>query len=162
MDILDEDLLNFWRSLNSFDVKYIMIGGFAVNLHGFSRVTADVDIWLKDEIDNRQRLGDALEQFGYGKNSFEEIDFVPGWSDLFIGSGIRLDILTTMVGLENISFDEALQQSYIANIEEVSVPFLHINQLIQNKKTVGRPKDLIDVIELEKIISQNRKHNQTE
>ena len=162
MDILDEDLLNFWRSLNSFGVKYIMIGGFAVNLHGFSRVTADVDIWLKDEIENRQRLGKALEQFGYGKNSFEEIDFVPGWSDLFIGSGIRLDILTTMIGLENITFDEAFLEAYIANIEEVSVPFLHINQLIQNKKTTGRPKDLIDVIELEKIIELNKNNNQPE
>jgi hypothetical protein len=48
MDILDNELLNFWKSLNEFDVKYIMIGGFAVNLHGFSRTTGDLDMWLKD------------------------------------------------------------------------------------------------------------------
>nr|MDQ6903927.1 hypothetical protein [Bacteroidota bacterium] len=64
MDIFDEDLIDFWRSLNSNDVQYIMIGGFAVNLHGFSRTTGDLDIWLKDDRSNRINLGKALEQFG--------------------------------------------------------------------------------------------------
>lgn len=152
MDIFDEDLINFWKSLNQFDVKYIMTGGFAVNLHGFYRVTNDIDIWLKDDNENRSKLGKALEQFGYGELSFEELDFVPGWTDFYIGSGVRLDILTTMAGLENISFDDALTHASIAHIQDVKVPFLHINQLIKNKKITNRPKDIIDVLELEKII----------
>lgn len=152
MDILDDDLIKFWKSLNEWKVSYIMIGGFAVNLHGFSRTTGDLDIWLKDEIENRRNLGRALIQFGYDEGTFEEIDFVPGWSDFYIGSGVRLDILTEMVGLENCSFDQALSQATIAEILDVPVPFLHINQLIQNKKAINRPKDMIDVIELEKII----------
>ncbi|MEP6949892.1 MAG: hypothetical protein ABI863_11480, partial [Ginsengibacter sp.] len=80
MDILDNDLITFWKSLNQYDVKYIMIGGFAVNLHGFSRTTGDLDIWLKDEINNRINLGKALIQFGYDELSFEELNFVPGWT----------------------------------------------------------------------------------
>ncbi|MEO8109577.1 MAG: DUF6036 family nucleotidyltransferase [Ginsengibacter sp.] len=152
MDILDADLINFWKSLNQFDVKYIMIGGFAVNLHGFSRATNDVDVWLQDEVNNRKNLGKALEQFGYGELSFEELDFVPGWTDFYIGSGVRLDIMTNMIGLENISFEVALSLASIAQIKDVKVPFLHINQLIENKKATNRPKDIIDVIELEKII----------
>jgi len=152
MDILDNELINFWKSLNEFNVQYIMIGGFAVNLHGFSRTTGDLDIWLKDELNNRRNLGKALNQFGYDEGTFEEIDFVPGWADFYIGSGLRLDIITTMVGLENITFDEALNHATIAEILDVQVPFLHINQLIKNKRATGRPKDIIDVIELEKII----------
>ncbi|MEO6637935.1 MAG: hypothetical protein ABIN25_06640 [Ginsengibacter sp.] len=118
MDIFDTDLINFWKSLNQHDVKYIMIGGFAVNLHGFLRTTADVDLWLKNEIQNRKNIGKALKLFGY----------------------------------ENISFEEALQQANIAQIYDTPVPFLHINQLIKNKKATNRPKDMIDVIELEKIL----------
>ena len=152
MDILDEDLINFWKSMDLYGVKYIMVGGFAVNLHGFTRTTNDIDVWLQDEINNRKNLGKALEQFGYGEFSFEELDFVPGWTDFYIGSGIRLDILTTMIGLENITFEEALSSASIAQIQDVKVPFLHINQLIKNKKAANRPKDIIDVIELEKII----------
>jgi hypothetical protein len=153
MDILDEELISFWKLLNQFNVKYIMIGGFAVNLHGFSRTTGDLDIWLKDEIENRKNLGKALEKFGYGELSFQNLDFVPGWTDFFIGSGIRLDIITTMIGLENISFDQALEEANIAQIFDVKVPFLHINQLIKNKRAVNRPKDMIDIEELEKIIT---------
>ena len=152
MDILDNDLINFWKSLNQFDVKYIMIGGFAVNLHGFSRTTGDLDIWLKDETGNRKKLGKSLVQFGYEEGSFENLDFVAGWTDFYIGSGVRLDIITKMVGLGNISFEEALENAEIAQIYDVTVPFLHINQLIKNKRATNRPKDIIDVIELEKIL----------
>jgi hypothetical protein len=129
-----------------------MIGGFAVNLHGFSRTTGDLDIWLKDEAGNRKNLGKSPEQFGYEELSFEDVDFAPGRTDFYIGSGVRLDIITTMIGLENISFDEASEHAEIAQIYDVKVPFLHINQLIKNKKATNRPKDIIDVIELEKII----------
>ena len=152
MDILDEELINFWRSSNQYEVKYIMIGGFAVNLHGFSRTTGDLDIWLKDDINNRKNLGKVLEHFGYDQSSFEDLNFVPGWTDFYIGSGVRLDIITTMIGLENISFDEALTHASLAEISDVKIPFLHINELIKNKKAINRPKDMIDVIELEKII----------
>jgi hypothetical protein len=152
MDILDNDLINFWKSLNQFDVKYIMIGGFAVNLHGFSRTTGDLDIWLRDDINNRKKLGKSLAQFGYEEGSFDDLDFVPGWTDFYIGSGVRLDIITKMVGLENISFDEALSNAEIAQIYDVKVSFLHIDQLIKNKRATNRPKDIVDVIELEKIM----------
>ena len=62
-----------------------------------------------------------------------------------------LDIMTTMKGLENLSFSECLNMASIADLEGVEVPFLHINHLIENKKIVNRPKDQVDVIELEKI-----------
>ena len=138
MDIFDTDLINFWKSLNAFNVKYIMIGGVAVNLHGFSRSTNDIDLWLKDEVNNRKNLGKALEQFGYGELSFKDLNFVPGWSDFYIGTGVRLDIMTTMLGLENISFDDALSDSSVAQVQEnVNVPFLHINELIKNKKATN-------------------------
>ncbi len=155
MDNLDNELIDFWKSLNKWNVAYIIIGGFAVNLHGFARTTGDIDIWLKDEVTNRRNLGKALSQFGYNEHTFEEIDFVPGWTDFYIGSGLRLDIITKMVGLEDVSFDEAQAQATVAEIIDVRVPFLRINQLIKNKKATNRPKDIIDVIELEKIRKLN-------
>lgn len=151
MDILDESLLKFWKLLNYFNVSYIMVGGFAVNMHGFTRATNDIDIWLQDNTPNRINFGKAMAAFGYKGVSWEEIQFVPGWTDLFIGPGIRLDIMTAMKGLEDTGFDESLRMANRAIIEEIEVPFLHINQLIANKKAVNRPKDQIDLIELEKI-----------
>src|SRR5882762_10505688 len=121
MDILDEDLLKFWAGLNKYHVQYIMVGGFAVNLYGYSRATNDVDLWLKDEKANRVNLGNAFEEIGYGEVSFENIQFVPGWTNFHIGSGIQLDIMTSMKGLEDLSFDECLQMATVAEIVDVKV-----------------------------------------
>ena len=152
MDILDKNLLKFWSALNVQEVKYIMVGGFAVNMHGFSRATADIDVWIKDEPSNRVKFGNALSEFGYEKSLWEKFQFVPGWSDIAIGAGIRLDIMTTMKGLESISFEEAEKYAAMAEIKGVLVPFLHINHLIANKNAINRSKDQLDVIELKKII----------
>ena len=151
MDILDESLLEFWKSLNQHQVLYIMVGGFAVNMHGFTRSTNDIDLWLKDTKLNRQNFGKAMAPLGYDGLTWEEIQFVPGWSDFYIGPGIRLDIMIDMKGLNDFPFDEAYKQANIGQIEGLLVPFLNMNHLIANKKAVNRPKDQIDVIELEKL-----------
>lgn len=83
--------------------------------------------------------------------NWQEMQFAPGWTDFYIGKGVLIDILIIMEGLENRTFDECLAVASVAEIEEVKIPFLHINHLIENKKTVNRSKDQIDVIELEKI-----------
>lgn len=152
MDMLDDELLRFWKALNDNNVRYIMVGGFATRFHGFNRNTDDLDMWLEDTLENRKNLRKSFQILGYGDfSSLEMMQFVPGWTNFYIGSGIELDIMTSMKGLENITFSECLNMASIANLEGVSVPFLHINHLIENKKIVNRPKDQIDVIELEKI-----------
>ncbi|MEP7278954.1 MAG: nucleotidyltransferase [Bacteroidota bacterium] len=150
MDILDEDLIHFWKILNNYSVQYIMVGGFAVNLYGYTRSTTDLDLFLKDDFQNRQNLANAFSELGYGDISFEHLQFVPGWTNFQIGTGVQLDIMTSLQGLD-LSFDECLEMAPVAEIEGTRVPFLHINHLIQNKKVVNRPKDQLDVIELEKI-----------
>ena len=129
-----------------------MVEGVAVNLHGYSRTTEDIDIWIKDTKANRKQLGLAFAKFGYDEINLEDFQFIPGWTDFFIGAGIRLDVLIEMKGLEGYSFEESLQLASIASIENIEVPFLQINQLIANKKAVNRSKDQIDVMELENII----------
>lgn len=152
MDVMDEELLKFWSILNKHDVKYIMVGGFAVNMQGFSRATSDADLWLQDHAENRKNLRKAFEELGYGDYpSLETLAFIPGWTQFYIAGGLVLDIMTEMKGLENQSFDECLQKARVADFNGIKVPFLHINDLIANKKAVFRPKDQIDLLELEKI-----------
>jgi len=152
MDILDDELLRFWRSLNANKVRYIMVGGFATRFHGFNRNTDDLDLWLEDDLKNRKKLRESFIELGYGDfPSLETMEFLPGWTSFYVGNVIELDIMTTMKGLEDHTFDECLNLASIAELDGVIVPFLHINQLIANKKAVNRPKDQIDVIELEKI-----------
>ncbi|MEO8404859.1 MAG: DUF6036 family nucleotidyltransferase [Chitinophagaceae bacterium] len=152
MDVMDEEILEFWKILNKNHVAYIMVGGFAVNMHGYARTTKDSDLWLKDELINRQHLRQAFKDLGYGDHpSLETIDFIPGWTEFNIGGGIVLDIMTSMKGLEDQSFDICYKRAVRADLNGIIVPFLHINDLITNKKAVSRPTDQIDVQELEKI-----------
>ena len=125
-----------------------MVGGVAVNLHGFSRMTKGIDIWINDTKENRRKLGLAFAQFGYDELNLEEFQFVPGSTDFYIGPGLKLDVLIKMDGLEGYSFDECLEIASIAEIEGVIILFLQINQLIANKKAVDRSKDRVDVIAL--------------
>jgi len=81
----------------------------------------------------------------------ETMQFILGWTDFHLNNGLRLDILIEMKGLEGYTFDECLEMASIADIDNVNVSFLHINQLIENKKIVNRPKDQIDVAALEQI-----------
>jgi len=129
-----------------------MVGGFATRFHGYNRSTDDLDIWLEDTLQNRKNLRNSFIELNYGNfPSLETMEFVPGWTSFYVGGMIELDIMTTMKGLDGYSFDECLQVASIADIENITIPFLHINQLIANKKAVNRPKDQIDVLALEQI-----------
>ncbi|MHB1922129.1 MAG: hypothetical protein ACYCOO_07815 [Chitinophagaceae bacterium] len=152
MDMLDIELLRFWKVLKENNVRYIMVGGFATRFHGFNRNTDDLDMWLEDTLENRKNLRKAFNQLEYGDfEPLETLPLLPGVIGFTIGEGIRLDILGEMKGLEEFSFEDCLKMSSNAKLEGINVPFLHINHLIANKKIINRPKDQVDVIELEKI-----------
>jgi hypothetical protein len=152
VDIFDEFILDFWKALQYYQVKYILVGGYAVNFHGYQRFTGDMDIWIEDTIENRRALRQSFIQCDIGDYPMiETMQFVPGCTDFHLNNNFRIDILIGMKGLEGYSFDECLAMASIADIENIAIPFLHINQLIENKKIINRPKDQIDVSALEKI-----------
>ena len=108
--------------------------------------------WIDDTRENRKALRSAFAECGIGDyDMVETMQFIPGWTDFHLNNGLCLDIMINLKGLEGYSFDECLKMASIADIDSVLIPFLHINQLIANKKAVNRPKDQVDVIELERI-----------
>ncbi len=111
-----------------------------------------MDIWIEDSLINRANLRKAFRDADMGDYfMMESMQFIAGWTDFRLNNGLQLDILVNMQGLEGYTFDECFQIATIADIENIKIPFLHINQLIANKKAVNRTKDQVDVVELEKI-----------
>ena len=152
MDIFDEEIIKFWKALNDNSVKYILIGGYATNFHGYQRYTSDMDVWIENTIANRKNLRLAFKHLEMGDfHMLETMQFIPGWTEFNLNNGLRLDVFVNMKTLENYNFEECLSVASIANIDGIKVPFLHINHLIANKKAINRHKDQVDVIELEKI-----------
>jgi hypothetical protein len=154
---MNSQIIEIWKYFSLCKVKYLTIGGFAVNIYGYGRNTGDIDIFIEDSLDNRKNLREALKQLGIG--DFENINtmqFIPGWTDITLNFNLRLDIMTSVKGLENSSFEQLLEQAYIVEINETPVYFLDYNNLIKAKKAANRPKDILDIEELEKI---NHKSN---
>ena len=152
MDVFDNELLSFWKSLNKNKVKYIMVGGIATNLHGYQRATDDADIWIEDTNSNRKNLRLSFKEYGIGDfDMLERMQFVPGWTYFNLNNGLRLDVMIDVKGLEGLGFDECFKYATMADIDGINVPFLHINHLIASKLAANRPKDQLDVIYLEKI-----------
>lgn len=152
MDLFEEELVSLFSAFNEAELGYILVGGLATNLHGFSRFTADLDIWIKDTPDNKLKLRKAIAKTGYGDFAeYETMDFIPGWTTLFLNNGMELDLMSYMANFKSEDFDACYSMAEAMNILEVHVKVIHINHLIAEKKKLGRPKDLIDIDELEKI-----------
>ncbi len=147
-----QEILDIWEKLNEYNVRYLTIGGLAVNIYGYTRNTGDIDLLIEDTIENRKNLRLAFAAIGIGDfESLETMQFVAGFTDFTISYGLRLDVMTSIKGLENEKFDNLLQNSTIVFLKEIPVYFLDYDNLIKAKKATNRPKDILDIEELEKL-----------
>jgi hypothetical protein len=149
---MNQQIVEIWKYFFQYDVRYITIGGFAVNLYGYNRNTGDLDIYLEDTKENRINLKNAFIKIGLGNfSSIETMQFVPGWTDFTLNYGLRLDVMTSVKGLEHKSFDDLFKSATIVMINEIPVKFIDYDNLIIAKKATNRPKDILDIEELEKV-----------
>lgn len=152
MDVYNDELIDLLKALHQYDVKYILVGGFAANLHGYIRTTADIDIWIKDDLNNRKNLRQAINAIHIGDfEALETTDLIPGWTSIYLDSGFELDIMTYIAGFTKESFDICYKMAVEAIIASIPIKFLHLNHLLDSKKISNRTKDILDISELEKI-----------
>jgi predicted nucleotidyltransferase len=149
---MTEQILDIWKYFFQFDVKYITIGGFAVNFHGYNRSTDDINIYVEDTKENRKNLRKAFVEIGLGDiESIDTMQFVTGWTQFSLDNGFRLDIMSNIKGLENRNFNELLDAAKTLMVDDIPVKFMDYDNLIVAKKAANRPKDILDIEELEKI-----------
>jgi hypothetical protein len=143
---LPPDFKEFLKLLKDHNVRYLLIGGYAVGYHGYARATEDMDIWVAIHPDNAQKIVAALKAFG-----FEDPDLKP---EIFlqepkiIRMGIppmRLEITTSISGVE---FDECYRSRIVDEFDGVEVNMIDLENLKKNKKASGRAKDIADVEKL--------------
>jgi hypothetical protein len=139
---LPQDFKEFLKLLKEHDVRYLLIGGYAVSYHGYIRTTGDMDIWIAIHPDNAKKIVAVLKIFG-----FEHPDLSP---DLFLHENkiirmgvppVRLEITTSISGVE---FEECYQARIVDNLDGVEVNLIDLENLKKNKKASGRLKDLTD------------------
>ena len=138
---LPPDFKEFLRLLNSNDVQYLVIGGYAVNFHGFARATADLDIWVAMSPLNAANLAGVLHEFGFKQAT--AADFLEERRVIRMGvPPVRLEVLTSISGVD---FETCYSRRLVAELDGVKVNLIQLEDLKRNKLASGRLKDRVDL-----------------
>jgi len=145
--MLNQDFKEFIALLNDNGVRYLVIGGYAVALHGYPRYTKDIDIWIEMSVENAGKMVQALVQFGFGSLGLKEEDFLEPEQIIQLGyAPNRIDLITTPPGVD---FRECYESRIEVEIEGVKVNFIDLENLKRSKRACGRLQDLADIENLE-------------
>jgi hypothetical protein len=143
MITLPTDFKDFIQLLNSYQVEYLLIGGYAVALHGHVRFTQDMDVWVYTSSENASKVVQALKDFGLSQA--DELLDVFQKENRVVGIGrspLKIEVVTTISG---VTFEECYRNRQVVEIDGVPVNYLSLPDLRKNKLASGRPKDLADL-----------------
>ena len=145
---LTRDLKEFFELLASHEVRYLVVGGGAVNAHGYVRMTEDFDFWIATDPGNAERVARLIESFGFGELALSAQDFmVPGQIIMLGRPPNRIDLLTSITGVD---FEDAYARRSEGVMDGVRMPLISVEDLLINKRATGRLKDMADVEEFER------------
>jgi len=141
--VVNKDFKEFIELLNKHEVKYLVVGGYAVAFHGHPRYTKDLDVWIWLEEHNAQKIIDVLIDFGFASLQFNREDFLNPKNIIQLGQPPnRIDILTELSG---VNFEECYEKRKAITINDLEVNFIDLDNLKKNKKASGRFQDLADL-----------------
>jgi hypothetical protein len=145
--MLNEDYKDMLQALSDENVSFLLVGAYAMAAHGYPRATLDIEIWVMPSPQNADAVLRALNRFGAPLHNLNKEDLQNDGTIFQIGvAPRRIDIITAASGLQ---FEEAYGRSLSVNIEGIEVHIPSIDDLIRNKRTSGRTKDLADAEALE-------------
>ena len=149
---MNSDFKELLKIFNEHEVKYLVVGGYAVMKYSEPRYTKDLDVWVEASEENSRKVFRALQSFGAPLAGLAAADFA---GDGFFQMGrppVRIDIL---MSLDGITFPDAWQNRSETSFVGVPAHVIGVADLIANKQAVGRPQDLVDVEKI--LLSQKLK-----
>ena len=143
---IHKDFEEFLKYLTDEKVDFVIIGGYAVAFHGYVRATNDMDLFFKNSDKNILKIRNALNKFGISTSESDADEFKKSDTILRIGNPpVRIELSNSISGIE---FDEVWANKIEDRYGDVTVYYISLDDLLKNKKTSGRPKDLADYDEL--------------
>ena len=140
---MNPDFVDLLRAFVAADVRFLIVGAYALALHGRPRATGDLDVWVEATPENARRVMPALAAFGAPTASISESDFAKPGVTFQIGLPPgRIDILTELTGL---AFAEAWPGRVRRPFGDVEVDYIGRADFVRNKRATGRAKDLADI-----------------
>ena len=148
-NIFKSDFRDFIAALNNNEVRYMLVGGYSVILHGYSRTTGDMDLWVERTKENYLKIRKSFEEFGMPVFDMSEENFLqhPVW-DVFT-FGIPPVAIDLMISMKGFNFQEIFERSVTFKEDDLEIRVIHKNDLIAAKQKAGRSKDLDDLENLQ-------------
>lgn len=145
--MLNSDFRDILSIFNDRNVEYLLVGAYALAVHGLPRATGDIDVLVLTTPRNARRAYESLGEFGAPMDQITADDLTEGGVVFQIGiAPRRIDVLTSIDGVE---FVDAWRDRVVVEIEGLRVPVISREHLMTNKRATGRPQDLADVAWLE-------------
>ena len=145
--MLNEDYKDMLQILLNNEVKFLIVGAYALAAYGYPRATGDLDIWVEASAENSKKILSSLTSFGAPTSGLTEKTFMEKGITFQIGvAPCRIDFITHIDG---VNFNDAYPSRKTIVMEGLNLPFISKENLIKNKKSTGRDKDLIDAKHLE-------------
>lgn len=152
--LLNPDFAEMLRALSAAGAEYLLVGAYAMAAHGVPRATGDIDLWVRPSRENARRVLLALQRFGAPLFDLTAADLARPGTVFQLGvPPRRIDILTSIDG---VTFATAWPRRIAARLGDVEVPVIGREDLVRNKRSAKRPKDLLDVRLLERGRAQRR------
>lgn len=143
---LPPDFVEFLKLLNSNEVEYLLVGGYAVSYYGYPRATGDMDIWIAIAPRNAEKIVAVLREFGFGVSELSPALFLRDEQIVRMGMPpFRIEVFTTISGVD---FPECYQSRLVDEIDGVKINLIALADLKRNKRASGRPKDIDDLQKL--------------
>lgn len=147
--MLSQDFREFVELLNKYNVRYLIVGGYAVGIHGHPRYTGDLDVWISSDKETAKMMVQVMQEFGFGSFGLSENDFLTDNNVIQLGyPPFRIDVLTSIDG---VTFAECYPGKIIIEDEGVPVNFISLKDLRKNKESSGRKRDLDDLENLDEV-----------
>lgn len=141
--MFSQDFKEFVELLIKNKVEYLIVGGFAVAIHGYPRYTGDLDIWINPTKPNAEKVVKVVNEFGFSSFQLTSYDFIKPGNVIQLGyPPFRIDLLTEIDG---VVFRDCFEQRMEIPIGDMTVYFIGYEDLIKNKRASGRSRDLDDV-----------------
>jgi predicted nucleotidyltransferase len=149
--MLNPDYKEMLECLSGERVRFLLVGAYALAVHGYPRATKDIDFFVRASPENASNLIKALTRFGAPVSGISEADFAAEGIVFQIGnSPRRIDILTRISGVD---FETAYAKKKTVSVDGLDVPVISVEDLIANKRATGRTQDLADVEKLESLLT---------
>ena len=140
--MLNEDYREMLQFLLGNEVRFLVVGAYALGAYGYPRATGDFDIWVDNSPDNSRKIYASLAQFGAPLLDISETTFTEERIIFQIGiAPRRIDLITHIDGVD---FKEAYETKKVIEVDNLRIPFISRDNLIKNKRSTGREKDKLD------------------